>query len=128
MKEAISYLCPIIMPEHARAADAQGIRQNRNRDRRSDDDNRAPETVALDPLQKAARFIIITARARHVGEDDRERQESHQRADAATGFDDFELLGLTRALRHQLDDVSLSEDRNIKEAHHPDGAARGEEL
>src|SRR5947209_889248 len=128
MKEAVRYLCAIVMSEYACAADAQRVSQDRNRHSRSDDDDGSPETVALHPAQDAALSIIIILRAREICEDYCERQQGHKRANAATGFYDLELFSLTRALRHQLNHVALSQDRNIKEPHCPDRTARGEEL
>src|SRR5205823_5429423 len=63
-----------------------------------------------------------------VSEDDCQRDERHQRTNAAASLYDFQLLRLMRAAWHQLDDVALSQDRNIKEVHRPDGTARGKEL
>ena len=81
MEEAIGYLCAVIMCEHTCAANAQGIGENRYRDSRSDENNRTPETVALDSLQEAAAACIISiprAWAREVSLDDGQRDKRHQ--------------------------------------------------
>jgi len=65
---------------------------------------------------------------REVGKDNRQRNECHQRAYAAASLNHFELLCLARAQRHQLNNVSLSQDRDIKNRHRPNRAARRKEL
>ena len=77
MKEAVRYLCAVVMSEYACATNAQRVSYDCYRHSRSDNDDGSPETVALQFLQDAT-CSIITLRAREISEDDRERQQRHQ--------------------------------------------------
>jgi hypothetical protein len=136
MKEAVGHFRTVVVREHARAADAQGVGENRNRDSRADENQRAPEAIALNSTQQSAAantaatapVSVIILRTREVCEDDRQRQQRHQRPDAAASFHHLKFLSLACAPRHQLDDVALPEHGNVKHTHRPHGAARSENL
>src|SRR3954447_17211744 len=115
MEKTVRDGCSVIMRQHARTTHPECIRQNGNRDCRSNDNDRTPEPVTLYPAETLARSWTIGIRSVcKVSEHHRERDERHQRSDAAASLDDFELLGVERVQRFQLDDVALAQHGNAE--------------
>src|SRR5215218_6448396 len=86
----------IIMRQDTRSAYSECICQNGNRHCRSDNDDRTPEPVALQPGEttpgrRAIAVAVVTGRMRKVSKHDREREEGHKRSDTTASLDDFEL-------------------------------------
>src|SRR5215208_5288512 len=113
MKETVSHLQPVKVREDARAADARRVRQNGYRNRGQNHNQEAPEAPAFEKSEATMSVVLINTvsvvrlRATEISEDHSQRDQRHQRAYAATGFHDLQLLGLLRAQRQKLYDVPL---------------------
>src|SRR3982751_1927445 len=97
MEETVCHGCTVIMRQHAGAAHSECIGQNGNRHGRHNDNECSPEPVILQPTETFSRtWRISGGRMTEICEDYCQRDESHERADAATSLDHFKLLGIER--------------------------------
>src|SRR5215208_5905963 len=107
MEETVSDGCSVIMREDSCTAHSECICQNGNRDCRTDQDDRTPEPIALQPAKTfAGTWVIAVRRVRKVSKHDRKREQRHQRPDTAASLDNLQLLCIKRIEWFQLDNVS----------------------
>src|SRR5215831_3285608 len=136
MEEPISYFYSIIASQNAGATYSESVCQNCNRDCRQHNESGPPKAPASYRVEQSGLSVFISgftgstrrSRITEISEYHCEGRQGHQRTNSTACLNHFQLLGFHGIQRHKLDNVTLSQNRNINKPHRRNCTAGSEQL